>query len=104
MGGGGGRIIGRHIIPNAVGTIVVFATFQVATSILILAALGFLGFGIPPPGTDWGTMLSNGVTAAGNGWWWEVYPVGVLIVLVVVAFNFIGDALRDALEVRTQRR
>jgi peptide/nickel transport system permease protein len=104
MGGGGGRIIRRHIIPNAVGTIVVFATFQVATSILILAALGFLGFGIPAPGTDWGTMLSNGVNAAGNGWWWEVYPVGVLIVLVVVAFNFIGDALRDALEVRTQRR
>jgi peptide/nickel transport system permease protein len=104
MGGGGGRIIGRHIIPNAVGTIVVFATFQVATSILILAALGFLGFGIPAPGTDWGTMLSNAVTAAGNGWWWEFYPVGIMIVLVVVAFNFIGDALRDALEVRTQRR
>ncbi len=104
MGGSGGRIIGRHIIPNAVGTIVVFATFQVATSILILAALGFLGFGIPAPGTDWGTMLANGVNAAGNGYWWEVYPVGVLIVLVVVAFNFIGDALRDALEVRTQRR
>ncbi len=104
MGGGGGRIIGRHIIPNAIGTIVVFATFQVATSILILAALGFLGFGIPPPGTDWGTMLSNGVNAAGNGWWWELYPAGILIVLVVVAFNFIGDALRDALEVRTQRR
>ena len=104
MGGRGGRIIGRHIIPNAVGTIVVFATFQVATSILILAALGFLGFGIPAPGTDWGTMLSNGVNAAGNGWWWELYPAGVLIILVVVAFNFIGDALRDALEVRTQRR
>lgn len=104
MGGKGGRIIGRHIIPNAVGTIVVFATFQVATSILILAALGFLGFGIPVPGTDWGTMLSNAISAAGNGWWWEFYPAGILIVLVVVAFNFIGDALRDALEVRTQRR
>lgn len=104
MGGRGGRIIGRHIIPNAVGTIVVFATFQVATSILLLAALGFLGFGVPAPGTDWGTMLSNGVTSAGNGWWWEIYPVGVCIVLVVIAFNFIGDALRDALEVRTQRR
>jgi peptide/nickel transport system permease protein len=104
MGGGGGRIIGRHIIPNAIGTIVVFATFQVATSILILAALGFLGFGIPAPGTDWGSMLSNAVNAAGNGWWWEFYPVGVCIVLVVVSFNFIGDALRDALEVRTQRR
>ena len=104
MGGRGGRIIGRHIIPNAVGTIVVFATFQVATSILILAALGFLGFGVPAPATDWGNMLSNAVSAAGNGWWWEFYPVGICIVLVVIAFNFIGDALRDALEVRTQRR
>ena len=62
------------------------------------------GFGIPAPGTDWGTMLSNGVDAAGNGWWWEIYPAGLCIVLVVVAFNFIGDALRDALEVRLQRR
>ncbi len=104
MGGRGGRIIGRHIIPNAVGTIVVFATFQVATSILLLAALGFLGFGIPAPGTDWGTMLSTAVNAAGNGWWWEFYPAGIMIILVVVCFNFIGDAMRDALEVRTQRR
>ncbi|MGH8982152.1 MAG: ABC transporter permease [Acidimicrobiales bacterium] len=104
MGGGGTRIIGRHIIPNAVGTIVVFATFQVATSILILAALGFLGLGIPPPGTDWGTMVSNAISAMGNGWWWEFFPAGILIILVVIAFNFIGDALRDALEVRTQRR
>ena len=67
MGGGRSRIIGRHIIPNAVGTIVVFATFQVADSILLLAALGFLGFGVPSPQTDWGTMLSNGADAAGNG-------------------------------------
>ena len=104
MGGRGGRIVGRHIIPNAIGTIVVFATFQVATSILILAALGFLGFGVPPPQTDWGSMLSTAVDSAGNGWWWEIYPVGICIVLVVIAFNFIGDALRDALEVRTQRR
>ncbi len=104
MGGGRSRIIGRHIIPNAVGTIVVFATFQVADSILLLAALGFLGFGVPSPQTDWGTMLSNGADAAGNGWWWQIYPAGIAIVLVVVAFNFVGDALRDALEVRLQRR
>ena len=104
MGGSGSRIVGRHIIPNAIGTIVVFATFQVADSILLLAALGFLGFGVPAPGTDWGTMLSNGADAAGNGWWWEIYPAGIAIILVVVAFNFVGDALRDALEVRLQRR
>ncbi len=104
MGGSRKRIIGRHIIPNSVGTIVVFATFQVADSILLLAALGFLGLGIPLPETDWGTMLSVGVDSAGNGWWWEIYPAGILIVLVVVAFNFVGDALRDSLEVRLQRR
>ena len=102
-GGSRRRIVGRHIIPNAVGTIVVFATFQVADSILLLAALGYLGFGVPAPLTDWGTMLSNGADAAGNGWWWQIYPAGICIVLVVVAFNFIGDALRDALEVRHQR-
>jgi peptide/nickel transport system permease protein len=104
MGGSRNRIINRHIIPNAVGTIVVFATFQVADSILLLAALGFLGLGVPAPNTDWGTMLSNGVDAAGNGYWWQIYPVGICIVLVVIAFNYIGDALRDSLEVRLQQR
>ena len=103
MGGTRRRIIGRHIIPNSVGTIVVFATFNVADSILTLAALGFLGLGVPAPQTDWGTMLSNGVNYASNGYWWEIYPVGLCIVLVVVALNDIGDALRDALEVRLQR-
>jgi peptide/nickel transport system permease protein len=104
MGGSRTRIVGRHIVPNAIGTIVVFATFQVADSILLLAALGFIGLGIPAPGTDWGTMLSNGVDSAALGYWWEIYPAGLCIILVVIAFNFIGDALRDALEVRLQRR
>jgi peptide/nickel transport system permease protein len=104
MGGSRTRIVGRHIVPNAIGTIVVFATFQVADSILLLAALGFIGLGIPAPGTDWGTMLSNGVDSAALGYWWEIYPAGLCIVLLVIAFNFIGDALRDALEVRLQRR
>lgn len=104
MGGSRRRIIGRHIIPNSVGTIVVFATFCVADSILYLAALGFLGLGVPAPQTDWGTMLSNGVNYAANGYWWEIYPVGFCIVFTVVALNYVGDALRDALEVRLQRR
>lgn len=104
MGGSRRRIVLRHIIPNAVGTIVVNATFQVADAILLLAALGFVGLGVPLPQTDWGSMLSNGVNYALNGYWWEIYPAGVCIVLVVVALNFIGDALRDSLEVRLQRR
>jgi peptide/nickel transport system permease protein len=104
MGGGGGRIVLRHIIPNTIGTIIVNATFQVADAILLLAALGFIGLGVPSPQTDWGSMLSNGVNYAFDGYWWEIYPTGLAIVLVVVAFNFVGDALRDAFEVRLQRR
>jgi peptide/nickel transport system permease protein len=104
MGGSRRRIVLRHIVPNAIGTIVVNATFQVADAILLLAALGFLGLGIQNPQTDWGSMLSTGVNNAIAGYWWEIYPAGVAIVLVVVAFNFIGDALRDSLEVRLQQR
>ncbi len=104
MGGRRSRVILRHIIPNTIGTIIVNATFNVADAILLLAALGFIGLGVPAPQTDWGSMLSNGVSYALDGYWWEIVPAGLCIVLVVVAFNFIGDALRDALEVRLQQR
>jgi len=104
MGGSGRRIVMRHIIPNAIGTIVVNATFQVADAILALAALSFLQLGIRPPQSDWGQMLSNGTNYAYSGYWWLILPAGGCIVIVVVAFNFIGDALRDSLEVRLQRR
>ncbi len=94
----------RHIIPNSIGTIMVNATFQVADAILLVAAINFLGLGIAPPATNWGAMLSGGVDFVYDGWWWLIYPAGIAIVLTVVAFNFIGDALRDALEVRLQKR
>lgn len=104
MGGRSRRIVLRHIVPNAIGTIVVNATFQIADAILLLATLSFLGFGLPPPAPTWGGMLSNGVNFLFDGYWWEVYPAGIIIVLTVVAFNFIGDSLRDSLEVRLQKR
>lgn len=104
MGGGAGRSIFLHVIPNAIGTIVVNITFQVADAILALAALGFLGFGIAPPAANWGAMLSQGVTYLYAGEWWLIYPAGVMIILTVMAFNLIGDALRDAFDVRLQRR
>ncbi len=100
MGGGSVRSVVRHIIPNAISTIVVNATFQVADAILILAVLSYLGFGLPPPAATWGGMLSDGSNYIFAGYWWQIYPVGVLIVIVVVAFNFLGDALRDLLDVR----
>ena len=103
-GGRSTRAVLRHVMPNAIGTIIVQATFAVADSILILAGLGFLGFGVPPPGTDWGSMLSNGLQYVNLGYWWLIYPAGLIIIATVVSFNFIGDALRDAFETRLQRR
>jgi peptide/nickel transport system permease protein len=104
MGGGGKRVVLRHIMPNAIGTIVVNATFQVADAILLVAALSYLGLGIAPPHADWGNMLSNGTEFVQNGYWWMILPPGIAIMLVVVAFNLLGDALRDALEVRLRKR
>jgi peptide/nickel transport system permease protein len=104
MGGSSTRMIFRHVVPNTISTIVVNATFQVADAVLILATLSFLGFGLPPPAATWGGMLTNGANYLYDGYWWEIYPAGIIIVLTVVAFNFIGDGLRDALEVRLQRR
>ncbi len=104
MGGGSWRAVLRHIVPNTIGTIIVNATFQVADAILVLATLQFLGFGLPPPTATWGGMLANGTNYLFDGYWWQVYPAGALIVLTVLAFNFIGDGLRDSLEVRLQRR
>lgn len=104
QGAGPIRIIARHIIPNVFGTVAVNATFQVADAILAVTSLSFLGLGIPPPAANWGSMLSNGVNYVYSGYWWQIWPAGVCIVLVVVAFNFIGDGLRDAFEVRLQQR
>lgn len=104
LGGGSTRSIFRHIIPNAIGTIIVNATFQVADAILVLAMLSFLGFGLAPPAATWGGMLSNGTNYIFDGYWWQVYPAGVMIVATVLSFNFIGDGLRDSFEVRLQRR
>jgi len=100
MGGSEARIVLRHILPNAIGTVVVNATFQVADAILAVAALSFLGLGIPPPAANWGSMLSSGVDYTFAGYWWLIYPAGIAIVVTVVAFNLIGDALRESLDVR----
>jgi len=104
MGGRSGRIIFRHLVPNTMGTITVNATFQVADAILTLAVLSYLGFSLPPPAATWGGMLQDGVNFLYDGYWWEIYPAGLMILITVVAFNFIGDGLRDSLDVRLQRR
>ena len=103
MGATRRRIVLRHLAPNAIGVIVVNATFTVSDAILTLSALSFLGLGLPPPEADWGGMLSGGLNYLFDGYWWLVYPPAVILILTVVAFNLIGDAVRDALDVRLQR-
>ena len=98
------RLVARHLIPNALGVMIVNVTFNVADAILAVAALGYLGFGLHYPKQDWGDMLSNGIGYMQDGYWWLVYPVGVCIVLVVMACNLIGDAMRDSFDVRLRRR
>lgn len=104
MGAGKAHIVFRHLIPNALSVTIVNVTFLVADSILALAYLGILGFGLTFPATSWGDMLGNAQTYLTNGEWWLIYPVGGCLVLVVLACNLVGDALRDALDVRLRRR
>jgi peptide/nickel transport system permease protein len=104
MGAKRSRLVLRHLVPNALGVVIVNITFQVADAILALSALGFLGFGVEYPGTDWGDQLFDGAGNLNNGYWWLIYPVGILLIVTVMACNLIGDALRDALDVRLRRR
>ena len=95
MGATHRRILFRHLMPNTFNVFIVTATFAVADSIYALSALSFLGLGPPPPFADWGTMLTNGVNNLFNGYWWQVYPPLIVLVLTVLAFRQIGDACND---------
>ena len=101
-GAGDARIIIRHMLPNAVGPIIVAATLIVAGAILIEAALSFLGFGIQPPNPALGQLINDGQSEGLKFWWMVTFP-GIVIVFIALCINFIGDGLRDALD-PTQRR
>jgi peptide/nickel transport system permease protein len=93
------RILFFHILPNAMGPILVNATFGVARAILLESSLSFLGMGVNPPTPTWGNMLADAqslTTLTARPWLWV--PPGVMILLSVLAFNFVGDGLRDALD------
>jgi peptide/nickel transport system permease protein len=96
------RIIFRHILPNAMSPIIVTASLLVAGNIIGEAFVSFLGFGVNPIYPTWGNVLSNALTflLVGN-WWWPFFP-GLAIILTVLAVNFIGDGLRDALDPRSR--
>jgi peptide/nickel transport system permease protein len=101
-GAGDARIIVRHLLPNAVGPIIVSMTLIIAAAILVEAALSFLGFGIQPPTPALGKLIADGQTQGLESWWLVTFP-GLVIVVIALAVNFIGDGLRDALD-PTQRR
>lgn len=96
------RITFRHILPNALGPIVVSATLTMAGAIVTEAFVSFLNFGIRATDVSWGNALSNskGYLLQGN-WWWPFFP-GMALALTVIAVNFIGDGLRDALDPRSK--
>lgn len=100
VGGSHTRAVVRHIVPNTIGTMIVNATFQVADAILLVAYVSFLGMGLQPPQTDWGAMLTKGITYTYSGAWWLIFPAGLCIVLTVCGFNFIGDGLRNVFDVK----
>lgn len=90
------RIVMRHILPNAIASMIVIGSLGVAGAILAEATLSFLGLGIQEPIASWGTMINRGQQFVFTAWWYSVFP-GAVIMLVVLGFNFLGDAVRDAL-------
>ena len=99
MGAGDFWIIARHLIPNAIGPVLVSATLGIGGAILVESALSFLGIGVQPPVPSWGNILMDGKSTLGVAWWLTIFP-GVLIMLTVLAYNLLGEGLRDVLEPR----
>lgn len=96
------RILLKYVLPNAAAQIIVQYTMYVATAILTGSSLSFLGLGLQPPAPEWGSILSAGKPYMRDAWWITTIP-GILIMLVVLAVNLIGDGLRDALDPKQKR-
>jgi peptide/nickel transport system permease protein len=97
LGASGTRQIGLHILPNALSPLIVQATLGIATAIIEAAGLGFLGLGAQPPTPEWGLMLTNGRAFLLNAPWAMIFPGGAIL-LTTLAFNLVGDGVRDALD------
>ncbi len=104
MGATGWRVMRKHVLPNSVSTMVTAATFAIGDAVIALATIGFLGLALQQPDFDWGTLISQAATQFEQGYWWTLWPVAIAFILFVLSTNYIGDALRDAFEVRLQER
>ena len=102
LGYGNRRIIFRHLLPNALGPIIVYTTLTIPAVMLLEAFLSFLGLGVQPPMSSWGTLIKDGAEKMEEYWWLLVFP-GTLFSLTLFSLNFLGDGLRDALDVRAAK-
>lgn len=95
------RILVRHIIPNAVGPLIVLVTLDIGNAIIFFSGLSFLGLGVVPPTAEWGSMISEGRELVAQ--WWVASFAGFAILSIVLGFNFLGDGVRDWLDPRSRR-
>jgi oligopeptide transport system permease protein len=102
LGLGKRRIIFRHMIPNILGPIIVYTTLTIPAVMLLEAFLSFLGLGVQPPMSSWGVLIKDGAEKMEEFWWLLVFPGGVFS-LTLFSLNFLGDGLRDALDVRSSK-
>jgi dipeptide transport system permease protein len=101
-GAGTLRLMFKEVLPNCMAPLIVQATLGVSTAILDAASLGFLGLGAQPPLPEWGTMLADAREFVSRAWWVVTFP-GIMILTTVLAFNLVGDGLRDALDPKLKR-
>ena len=97
LGASDRAILLRHLLPNLVGPVLVFATLSMANNILLESALSFLGVGVQPPTPSWGNMIQEGMAFYGVAWWMSLFP-GLAILITVVCYNLVGEGLRDAID------
>jgi peptide/nickel transport system permease protein len=101
MGAGWLRLLGRHVLPNIAGPLIVVATLEFGLMVLFEAGLSFLGLGVQPPTSSWGAMLSVGRNYVATAWWIATFP-GLALFLLVLSINLIGDYTRDRLDPRSR--
>jgi peptide/nickel transport system permease protein len=102
LGASSWRIMFIDILPNIMAQVIVYTTLLIPVSIIFEAALSFLGVGIPPPTADWGQMISESQSVYQQAWWFLLFP-SIALLVTTVAFNILGDGVRDALDPRVDR-